>query len=205
MENRKLKQQLQKQEEKASEENNKLKQQLQEQAGEITRLGHQQEGLIETQKANLLKENRKQGGNVARFELKLEWVYCVPNVDSLLRFPPCDLLCPVHFMWERRSWASELIYFNNFADSSVKKVFRLVLTFKDLDIADDRSGHDFPSGLTWFKLTILLVDQRHNGQNHRTIQLDIGDNDYAGEIDYDSHVKDDKLIFCITDVRKYII
>ena len=184
-------------------ENRKLKQQLQEQAGEIKRLGHQQEGLIETQEANLLKENRKQDGNVAWFELKLEWVYCVPNVDSLLRFPPFDLLCPVHFMWERRSWASEPIYFNNFTDSSVKKVFRLVLTFKDLDIADDRMVYRV-RGETRYKLTILLVDQHHIGQNHRTFQLDIGDDYYAGKIDYDSHVKDDKLIFCITGVRKYI-
>ena len=189
-------------------ENRKLKQQVQEQAGEMKRLGQQQEGLIEREEAKVLKEKRQQGKNVACLQLKLEQVlYCVPNVDSLLRFPPFDLLCPSHFMYERRSWASEPICFNSYSNRSGDTVLRLVVTFIDADAVPVNMMHSYARsyihpGQTRCEFTILLIDQHHDGKNHRTFRLGIGDSCNGGEIDYVSHVKDDKLIFCITSVRQ---
>ena len=38
--------------------------------------------------------------------------------------------------------------------------------------------------------------------HHRTFQLNFGDSYDVGVIDYDSHVKNDKIVFCIVDVRE---
>ena len=105
-------------------------------------------------------------------------------------------------MNERRSWGSEPIYIAR--DNIYRIPFRLVVTSKHQDdaYADEGEGDEEIQYATWHEVTILLVDQHHNGQNHSTFQLKVGESCDTGVIDYDRYVKDDKLIFCITDIQK---
>ena len=151
--------------------------------------------------------NRSQGKKVACLDLKLE-KWSVP-FDPLVRFPPFDLQCPINYMHERRPWASEPI---SVYVGKRKTSFRVVVTFEEKDIntvvdvkCDSKAGAFFGRQsyfTTEYEVTILLVDQNHNGQNHRHFQLNAGDSCDVGEIDYDCYVKDDKLIFCITGVKE---
>ena len=187
VENRKLKQQLQKQEEKAT--------------GEITRLGQElqkQKELIERQ------EKGKQDEKLACFKLKLEFLADATRQGPLLHFPPFDLPCPINFVTEQRSWASEPIYIAR--DNIYRIPFRLVVTFIPYNVAVDRGEIKIKKLCVRdqrCEVTVLLVDQHRNSRNHRTFQLDVGESCDVGAIDYGSYVKDDKLIFCVADIKKY--
>ena len=112
-------------------------------------------------------------------------------------------------MYERRSWASEPILIRI---GALSIQFRLVVTFKDWvadsNIVEEESSAveedvSFQQGVYYnpYEVAGLLVDQHHNGQNHRYFYLGIGDGCDVDDIDYDSQMKDDKLIFCIVDAR----
>ena len=168
-------------------------------AMENRNLKHQLQKFVKHEKM----ENRRINDRVT-LELQVERLSEVSQwyewkaVDPLHRLPPFDLLCPIHFMHERRSWASEPIHIRI---GKYSMQFRLVVTFKEKGSSDDE-GYLESCPFNGYEVTVLLIDQHHYGRNHRAFQLGIGGSSGFCEVDYDSHVKDDKLIFCIAEAKK---
>ena len=164
---------------------------------------------LKEQQENALLECKKQSEKVSSLEsqlVKLSDTLIVQEqgpVDPLLRFPPFDLTCPRHFVSESRTWASEPVYIR----IGVHKIqFRLVITFNGFSITSitiDGNVQLQPVVHPEFEVTILLVDQCHStNHKHHTFQLNIGDSCKGCKVDYNSYLKDDKLIFCIADVKE---
>ena len=199
MENRKLKQQLQKQEEKADTENKTLQVQVQ-----------KQKELIQKLEIDALLDNRRHVERVSSLETQLQKLSNAVHgqdrsiLNPPVRFPPFDLQCPIRFVYEERSWASEPVYIRV---GTHQALVRLVVTFhlKNIcKIAVDRVSQILPDVHPEFEVTVVLVDQSRSSRQHRTFQLKIGGGSCAGGffMNFLRYSKDNQMVFCIADAKE---
>ena len=186
MENRKLKEQLQKQEEKTISVNGKL----QKQEENVAKLESQVQKLSDTV--------HKQAG-----ELKLASESKLP--DPTFCLPPVDVSCPVKFLHERRVWSSEPIHVY-IAGSRMQLVLRVGFAFKSIDwIAVEKVQNLVqaqPAAQCKEKVAVILVDQE-NGSRNEIFELNVNrkDTNTDKKVYLDRHVKNDQLVFSITDQK----
>ena len=196
MENRKLKQQLLKQEEKADVENRKLQQQLAKQ---------EERAVLENRKVQQQLKKQEEKASIQAGELKLQLQKQEERMESVLesvigtRDPPIDMLCPAKLIEEGGKWSSEP-FFSRIGYRKLQVEFQFssqklggMDCFQFVSNLQDKQFHDL-------QVTVILMNHL-DGSKNVTFTRKEDRHNYTLRYATERFVRNSYLHFCITDIK----